>query len=100
LTAFPTDNEIDLHSMAKIYGPETGNSTTERKYSPCECTGSKKAVIYGQPGEKFISTSHLERQNLTMRMHMRRFTRLISTVSKKLENHSYAIALHRLLQLR
>lgn len=60
--AFPTDEEIDFAQLVKLYGPETGSSITERKYSAAECTGCKKTVIYGQPDEKFISTSHVERQ--------------------------------------
>jgi IS1 family transposase len=91
--AFPTDDDIDFAQLVKIYGP-AGGSDNERRYSPAECTGAEKKVIYGQPDPKFISTSHIERQNLTMRMHMRRFTRLTNGFSKKIENHGYAIALH------
>lgn len=91
--AFPTDDEIDFAQLVKIYGPSTGGDN-ERRYSPAECTGAEKRVVYGQPDPKFISTSHIERQNLTMRMHMRRFTRLTNGFSKKIENHGYAIALH------
>jgi IS1 family transposase len=93
--AFPTDDEIDFAQLIKIYGPSTGEAnSTERKYSPAECTGAEKRVIYGQPDPRFISTSHIERQNLTMRMHMRRFTRLTNGFSKKVDNHAFAIALH------
>lgn len=86
------DLDIDYAQLVKIYGNEGGKSET--KYSPAECTGSKKNWVSGTPEEKHVSTSYVERQNLTMRMHMRRFTRLTNAFSKKIANHCHAIALH------
>lgn len=88
------DNDIDFAQLVKMYGGSEGTNAQERKYNPAVCTGCKKTKISGEPNPKFVSTSYVERQNLTMRMHMRRFTRLTNAFSKKIQNHTYAIALH------
>lgn len=84
---------VDYAQLIKIYGGGRPEGH-EGRYSPDECTGVRKTRMIGNPDEKHISTSYIERQNLTMRMHMRRFTRLTNGFSKKIENHCHAIALH------
>jgi IS1 family transposase len=85
--------EIDYAMLIKLYGNTPGN-TAEVRYSPGECIGTRKEVISGSPDLEHVSTSFAERQNLTMRMRMRRFTRLTNAFSKKIQNHEHAIAIY------
>jgi len=83
--------DVDYAMLQKIYGSDPEG---EKRYSPAKCIGTECQVIEGNPNPRYISTRYVERQNLTTRMHMRRFTRLTNGFSKKLANHAHTVALH------
>jgi IS1 family transposase len=84
-------SEVDYAMLVKIYG---ASNDGESRYSPATCIGCRTGVLAGNPDPKYISTSYVERQNLSMRMGMRRFTRLTNGFSKKFENHAHQVALY------
>jgi IS1 family transposase len=95
---FP-DEAVDYAMLVKLYGSEPGKGP-DKNYSAGECRGIIKTPLVGSPDKEHVSTSYVERSNLTMRMSMRRFTRLTNALSKKIDNHIHAVALLRLVQLR
>jgi IS1 family transposase len=84
--------EVDFARLVKLYG--TAPESAKGRYSPAECTGIIKTRVIGDPDMKHVSTSYAERNNLNIRMHSRRMTRLTNAFSKKMENHAHAMALH------
>jgi IS1 family transposase len=87
--------DVDYAMLEKVYGlDKSAQRTPERKYSPAECVGARKRVVQGKPDMKEVSTSYVERSNLSIRMQNRRFTRLTNAFSKKFRSHVYALGLY------
>lgn len=86
--------DVDYAMLVKLYSETPDQNGPERKYSPGVCTGAKKRKIEGNPDRRYVSTSHVEKHNQSMRQHMRRFTRLTAAHSKKVENHVHMVALY------
>jgi hypothetical protein len=85
--------DIDYAMLVKLYGSDPANKP-ETRYSPAQCVGARRDAVIGNPDSEHVSTSFVERQNLSMRMGMRRFTRLTNAFSKKLENHMHALSIY------
>jgi hypothetical protein len=88
--------DIDYSMLIKLYGEPPSSPEAAQRYSPSECVGTRTEKITGNPDPKHVSTSYAERANLTMRMAMRRFTRLTNAFSKTLENHAHMVVLYAL----